>query len=642
MNCLFKILDIIKFDNIKFYSIKKAKIYFLLAFLLLLSACGSFPIEIKQLTRELSIEEGDKATVVWKFKNALLVKTDYDNKLYNPIDSIVLQPQSATVIKITAFSSEKDSLIVFSNIEIRKKLEKFTNGEIHRGPLSVEEEASAESQAASYFKKGELDYSRANPPVNFKTVGAIYPYYSPNSCLMKALILDEQGNFLRNIDEQDALQIEAKTYCGEDEYSQSINKIELIDDTTSDFYSDNLIILDLSSKSRNHFQVYQQILQFAKQLSSKDNLGFSMFNQSYRQIVPISEAEAANLALSNTALPEKSGLNSLLSSIRSAIYQLKGNSSDKKNVIVISSSSDDCSFNVDINELVQLARRNEVSIYSIGLGNEIDGYGLRFLSSATGGRHYILEEQELSLIKDALSEILFSQRTYYQFEMPLSFHIDKCTEIKAKIDFSLNSTKISDETSIFLKEDLKYYPRFIIALYDQNKFNIESEYKQNAINIADYLLLNNSTKIEIIGHSSDDEDDQEIASLRAAKLMEELLSLGANAEQIKVKSEKTTKPIYFEPSDKFQEKYNRRVEVKILDPKQLPYQISAERTEIESEAALLTNIWEKMGYRSYFERVIIKNNPEYQVKIWGYPTFEQAAAEADKINKLFDKNFRAE
>ena len=622
---------------------EKRILYYSFLLLLLITSCAQVPIKLKQLNSEINIEEGQEATVVWKFENALQVKIDGDNKLYYPYDSIKIKPKAPTTIKIIAYQSEKDSLAVYSNINIKKEYGDQRTTGIQRGPSLLEQYKDTLSKTEAYFKQGEIKYNTDNPPEYLKTVGSIYPYYSPNTCLIKTLILDKFGNFITNLENQNNLKIAVTSSCSEYEFLNNVGKIEFINDTSSDYFTDNLILLDVSSKSHNHFQVFEEIKQFAKRLSINDNLGFSLFNHSYRQIVPINSPEAANFAIQNTALQEKSGLNAMLSSISSAIYQLKETGKNKKNLIIISSSTDDCSFNSNINELVQLAKENHVSIYSIGLGNEVDGYGLSFLASATGGKYYVLEDNELSLVKNALSEILFSQRTYYQFEVPVSFYIDKCSEVKTNIEYNFDSLKISDKSSIFLKEDLKYYPRFIAALFNENDFSIDEEYRQNVINIADYLILNNHIKIEIIGHSSENESSfQEVGNMRAVKLMEQLISLGVNSKQIKIKCEGATKPIYLEPIDSFQEKYNRRVEIKILDPSQLPYQIAAEKANTESDAALLVNIWKKLGYKSYFERVIIEKNPEYHVKIWGYPTIEQAQEEALKINKLYNKDFVVE
>ena len=201
---------------------EKRILYYSFLLLLLITSCAQVPIKLKQLNSEINIEEGQEATVVWKFENALQVKIDGDNKLYYPYDSIKIKPKAPTTIKIIAYQSEKDSLAVYSNINIKKEYGDQRTTGIQRGPSLLEQYKDTLSKTEAYFKQGEIKYNTDNPPEYLKTVGSIYPYYSPNTCLIKTLILDKFGNFITNLENQNNLKIAVTSSCSEYEFLNNV------------------------------------------------------------------------------------------------------------------------------------------------------------------------------------------------------------------------------------------------------------------------------------------------------------------------------------------------------------------------------------------------------------------------------------
>jgi hypothetical protein len=86
----------------------------------------------------------------------------------------------------------------------------------------------------------------------------------------------------------------------------------------------------------------------------------------------------------------------------------------------------------------------------------------------------------------------------------------------------------------------------------------------------------------------------------------------------------------------WQQYYNRRVEVRWLDPDLLPYEIIAQTSDSETEALKNVEKWEFHGYNAYYERYLENHSPVYRVKIWGFPTLEEAEASANKIQTIYN------
>jgi len=103
-----------------------------------------------------------------------------------------------------------------------------------------------------------------------------------------------------------------------------------------------------------------------------------------------------------------------------------------------------------------------------------------------------------------------------------------------------------------------------------------------------------------------------------------------------------TKPLYFNSKLPWQDGFNRRVEIRWLEPDKYPFEIFAEKTETEIEAEAKASQWKKRGYKAYYERYIEKSEPVYKVKLWGFTSKAQAEDEVKKLEKKYKMKFAIE
>jgi VWFA-related protein len=96
------------------------------------------------------------------------------------------------------------------------------------------------------------------------------------------------------------------------------------------------------------------------------------------------------------------GLTALYNAILAAIDTLK-NQSGNKAVIVLSDGINNVGYNSPL-DIVTLALRHNITIYTIGLGDEIEESALRYIATTTGGQYYFAPNSEmLSIIYRIIS-----------------------------------------------------------------------------------------------------------------------------------------------------------------------------------------------------------------------------------------------
>jgi len=77
------------------------------------------------------------------------------------------------------------------------------------------------------------------------------------------------------------------------------------------------------------------------------------------------------------------------------------------------------------------------------------------------------------------------------------------------------------------------------------------------------------------------------------------------------------------------------VEAYFLMASDLPYTITVGQYATESQAEEAVATWQDRGFKAYFDPVVVKREPAYQVKLWGYGTREDAEKDASRVKRKY-------
>jgi Ca-activated chloride channel family protein len=184
------------------------------------------------------------------------------------------------------------------------------------------------------------------------------------------------------------------------------------------------ILLDTSASMEEKLPTAQEAaVGFARRLKKGDEIEIIDFDSQVRILEPFtSDMTALERAIRQTAV---NGSTSLYNAIYIALKELKKQRAQsaeeiRRQAVVVLSDGDDTSSLVEYDEVLDLAKRSETAIYSIGLRQGTEGrrefkeaeFVLRQLSQETGGRAFFpTSVVELPKIYDQISEELASQYT---------------------------------------------------------------------------------------------------------------------------------------------------------------------------------------------------------------------------------------
>jgi len=581
------------------------------------------------------VSKGSPALIKWHFPNAEEVYVDYVNKPYSALDSIVVYPIKTTEYNIKAVSGRDSSIFVWKVFVIEDTSELFPSEQSLTGlPISY--------GISDYFA-GILPADLNANPSNLKIMKSRISKDNPNILKVNALIMDEYGNYLENrfsdtnslLTYSSACQAErikanSRSFKENSSTEQNINYTFLIDNS--------LFAIDYSS-------VIDNIRKLKLLFDENDKISLSLFNQKYIQTVAPNFRDSFFQQLSEIEdFPTPSGLSGIFKSSYESIKNMQKESQSDDNVLIlIAYGTDNGSILYTAKDLFDYAKRTHSSIYTIGVGNAVDSYLLRYIAEATGGRFYSISDEKPTEIFLALREIVFAQTANYEFELWLSEdQLTKCDNTDIALDF-VRGENTTTSGFIYYIQAPQLYPAYqAIALFDTKNADVKLEYDDLLLELAVTLNNNPSHKIELIGHSGIEGNttfNNDIALERAQKIRRELIKYNVAPEQIRVRGEGNSKPLYFLNQYTWQDYLNRRVEIRWLDPSLLPYEIITGLYSNETEALQKVEEWENRGFKSYYERYLVNNFPHYRVKLWGYATEEAAQQEITRLISIYGKSF---
>ncbi|MDC1068421.1 OmpA family protein [Candidatus Kapabacteria bacterium] len=603
--------------------------YIINTFLVLFAfSCASIPemetIDFKGFT---TIKKGDSARINWDFKNAYYVEIDGIPQKFAAKDTIFESPESSKVYNFMAIQDEdtirKSWRVIVMIPEEEKKLKEFQY---------------ETSYTESKYLKGVMDNAKIIAPNRLKITKLILDS-NDNSILFNGLILDEFGNYISGLTGDNKITWHIKQECNNNK-----SKIELDDYTevldnniNSNFY----YLIDKSAAAEYLSSVKDAINVFSKNINLNDRVTVSAFDHKFEKLIENSNSK--NFDSFDISLKKTTGLSALYKNTFKALSEHKDNNGNNV-LIVINFSANNAATIYNISDVIKEARKSDIPIYIISIGDAIDSFSAKYLSYGSGGSYYNLSIDNIHLLNDVLKEIQFAQKAHYKFKIPYQ-NLNDCSFDATTITGEFNDKMISDNVYLIKTPEWLGSKSQSIALFDYKDSQFNPDFS-NLINSMSRVLNDNPDfSLELIGHSSiegSEDTNQEISYKRAKSINDEFLKLGVEQDQIKIRAQGSSMPVFFLPNSAWQQYYNRRVEVRWLIPEMLPYEIVAQEFWTEDEAMKNVNDWRDRGFQSYFERYLVENMPRYKVKLWGYKSEEAAKEDISVIGAKFNIKARIE
>ncbi|MGQ9819515.1 MAG: hypothetical protein ACUVQ1_06285 [Candidatus Kapaibacteriales bacterium] len=609
------------------------KIYPLYFFLLyFIFSCASPRIQVRNISDYQEIPIGDTAKIYWDFLNAKYVKISGDNRIFAPKDSITFTVNNSIRFEIIAYQSERDSLsqYVYVVASFDKPLPELQK--VQRGPDLIPNLLQLKSEESSEYLCGFF-----SSPFNLASQLKILRTklnLQKDSINIDFIILDKNGNLLYDL----------RKYSGDillDIY-QSCTSAESYRRTMEfpvELYNSGKINVHLLLEKNflNTFTNFKDdLLDAVKYLANDDGFSLSIFGVELKHLIQFQNFDKAYWQIKNTSFNSNIELTATFKSLIELMDKIP---EDKNNIIIlIGQSNDNSSIVYTYDDVIKKANEKKITIYSVLVGNECSPALFQYISNQTFGGFYHLLWVQPKQISKIIGEIILSNKYYYSIVFPNQFKEKKCKEISYKIVARQGLNQISNSFSIPATDKSFYIDFQAVSIYKFLDTNVSNEYFPVLLQLANLLKNYPEVSVELIGNASIDEisfQPELISFSRANNVRKELITLGVNPTQITIKARGTTKPLFQIEDDELTKILNRRTEIRWLHPSVLPYTIVVNTLESEELAEKEISIWEKRGFKAYYDRILNKGELAYRVILWGYSDFKTAEKTARAIAKKF-------
>ncbi len=606
--------------------------------ILLLVSCSSTTqqesIKINSFGGFSEIKPEEKAKLTWDFSNADKVRIENIKRNFNSSDSIDYEVSNSLIVDFTVMNSI-DTIRLKWRIVVKEQEETIKTGSEH-SPIDFTKPSYIENE----YLNGSIPQN-LNPSISKLKISS-YNYNRNNDSLtLDLIIMDDFGNLITDLSENSNLNKKAtiEAFCKDGNTFKSNYTIEekkFNPEKALDF----AICLDNSAIAGDYYPIFDQIKSFIQNINSKDRFHIRSFNQSLQTNLSLQNSDSFIKLIKDLKIEKASGLSSIYKNVYSSINYINTLKAENEQIMVlIAYSSDNSSLVYDRNDLVELASNYNIPIYVIGVGSAVDSYSFKYISEMTGGKYYQIDDKDINSLYSILVEINLSKKANYHAKIAIPKEkYSECGLINTVVNLNINNTELTDSARIRTLKERHYFKYQSLASFDY-KDTIVGEQHNETIKSLSLILKNNPDKvIELIGNASIEGTPDEtfnIALRRAQNVRMKLIEDRVNPSQIRVRSEGANNPIYYFQESSWMQYYNRRVELRWLDPELMPYELIANSFDSETQALNDVQNWETKGHRVYYERYLQNNIPIYRVKIWGYRTIEEAERAKNSIERKY-------
>lgn len=588
----------------------------------------------------IQVKEGETAEIEWNFENAHRVKIEGFAGSFLPEGSIEVKPEVSTEYKLTAYRGFTDSLDwtvyveVLADFDTAQKKHEIKPGE----PILVEK-FTQPSYVESEFVSGIITQDVSTGPNELRIVRK---KYSPDTkkAEVYTLLMDNLGNFISGYaKKKDSVTWNATNTCGQVSANYSNLKFDELSRNKDGSNVDFAVIIDNSGFAQD-VNIKEPLKNFIKGMNIEDKVLISVFNQNYLNIFKLMDPQAAVLGFDDMfEIGKPSGFSASNNAMIHAIQGLNLGKNRHRALVLITYTNDNASVKNKISDVIRTANLSNVEIFVIGIGDIIDAAPYRYLCSATGGKFYILLNDEIEKFKDVLAEILFAYRNCYKIEIPLQTFEHNCTVKNTKLSFSDN--KINLSAMVYYPSNFKEPENNVIPIagFDTLSAEIPGIYYENLSRIANYLKKHPGSKFSLIGYSfleGNKESAEHFAQMRAQKVKDYLVAKGVNGDDLVLKTKTDNIPLFTFPYNKWLSRLNRRVELtKYIPVVEQNYELIAAFAPSEVESQKIIQKWEQRGYKAYYIRTLTDKGLAYKVVLWGFKSKSEAEITIKKAKSKY-------
>jgi outer membrane protein OmpA-like peptidoglycan-associated protein len=305
---------------------------------------------------------------------------------------------------------------------------------------------------------------------------------------------------------------------------------------------------------------------FVKLKYPLDNIGVFGFHSKLVTLSPFSTDSNFILSKVRANIKESVGLFSAMADgVWNTLTQLSTLDTNVQRVMVVLSDGDDNYSKKKLNEIIERAKAQNVTIFTVAFGYSIDE-NLKYLAKYTGGKFYKAKSKEEML--DIFRDIYMSLRYYYQitYTAPKYWGLHTVTtnvEVpNRKADLpKLMATGEYDTSDLFPWTDLSAaFTRPI--LFDFNKDSVKEESFYILDEITDAMMSKPTIRIEIQGHTDNVGPDYANAILskkRAESVMNAPIERGIEPKRLRARGFGMNQPIASNETEEGRSKNRRTV-----------------------------------------------------------------------------------
>lgn len=459
---------------------------------------------------------------------------------------------------------------------------------------------------------------------------------------LRMIALDSEGNFVPL--QRAASRLSTKVMCRNQSAITFTADLEASSNTPKTASSSAYIAIDNSMLAGTLTRDVLLSMKGAfKSVASTDSLGVGTFNQTLTTLQRVGPIQRTLENLTADDLRQASGISALYSCIISASRELES-AKGLRSLIIVTTSGDNASAVYNSRDIARYLKDAGITAHVIRVGYDMASHPLRYISSATGGCMYTVEEEQISSIGDIVREILYAQR------WNSTLRIQRGIEDVAECDSPWLRVELAgDSLQPALVDSIQLTPRelqittspAIVALFDDQTDNGLQQYYPLLLSIAERLTEDINMKIELIGHvGSDVSENADWRALeRAENVKNFLLVNGVLDKQIITRSEGSRKPRYYFQDDGTRRQLNNRVEAVMITSEQRPYTVIVDQVSNEDEATKQRSVWIGRDYQVYYEPVLDNGQVAYRIVLWGFQSKGLADAAVTKIKKQYKPRY---
>lgn len=305
---------------------------------------------------------------------------------------------------------------------------------------------------------------------------------------------------------------------------------------------------------------------FVKLKYPYDKVGINSFNNEFQVKVPLSKDTSTIMNIFRATMEEGQGLfSAVYDAAYNSINLFDGTSRETPRILVIFSDGDDNYSKVDIKEVIELANKMNVNIFTVAFGYSIDE-NLEYLADYTGGKFYkaYSKEELLAVFRD----IYNSLRNFYliSYKPPLFFGWHKAfssldipgrdSAMIATAEYNTGIGPLSDSSDIFRRP--------VLFAFDSDSIIPSTYYILDEI--VDAMYVYPRLRLEVQGHTDSkgsEEYNQKLSEKRAKAVVDALIERGIHPRRLRYRGFGMSRPIATNETEEGRQK-NRRTEFVII------------------------------------------------------------------------------